>query len=677
MRRLLAFALGLGLSASTFGCSSALQDSRSEELLAIVHEKELEHFVATFAIEAPTRAVLWAEQQVETPSWDTVAAQLGRDLDWDDEAVRLLTELHRSGTPPFVRGGRLTSGGTETFRMLAHAHREHGMDNRSWHLDEIEARMATLGRDELVRELHEALRIGPDDERRLREWLEARIGLDGTAPSHPDLARLLLADPEDNPLPRYSEAARALATKLAEGAMAAPELEILLAFGWLAMASEMRLANFYFIPRDVREEREWNIRDRSQRGEILRFLQREAFEEARESGFAHVMEHLEPPSEQYAGLRRSLVRYLEYVERGGWPEIDVPANRLREGYSGPEVLTLRERLHAEDYFDGALDSPEFDHALRRALLHYQHTHQLQESGVVDRITLFSLNVPAERRAAQIAVTLQRWRESTIGADFDRRHIRASLPDFHAELWEADERLMRFRTVIGSNRRARNPRTGEVELITATPTFYRSMRYVVFNPTWNIPPGIRQRDYDPRIEENPNYLEEQGYQLMVGDDGREWIRQPPGPTNPLGRVKFLFPNEHHVYFHDTPQRHLFSHPIRAYSSGCVRIQDAMDFARLLLRLDRGWNDRRIEDFIESQFDDPDNERWVSLIHPIPVHIEYYVVRYDDTGDTHFLADIYRWDTERVDAMESLLFGEADGVSGVEDPERAPLSVVSGP
>lgn len=658
-------------------CTNALHEARSEELLALVQEKELEHFVATFALEAPSRAVQWAEQQVETPAWDTAIAQLSAEAGWDERRRALLHDLHEGRTRQLVRSGRLTEAGREVVELVRAAPQDHAMDNSGWGLERIDARLAVLGRQEQVQSLHDALRLGPQDEAVLLAWLRERIGADGTAPTHPYLAELLISETDANPLPRFAEAARGLALKLAESAVAAPELELLLVDAWLHMATEMRLANFHFIPRDIRAEREWNINDAAQRADILDALQRETLEAARRDGFAHTMAALEPPSEQYAGLRRSFARYMAYVERGGWSPLDVAPNRLTLGARGNDVVLLRQRLHAEDFLDAeGLENPEFDAALRRALIHYQHTHQLTESGTVDRNTLTSLNVPAERRTAQIAVSLQRWRETTIGADFDRRHIRTSLPDFHAELWEADERLMRFRTVIGANRRARNPRTGQMDLITATPTFFRSLRYVVFNPTWNIPPGIRARDYDPRIAENPNYLEEQGYQLITTPDGHEFIRQPPGPTNPLGRVKFLFPNEHHVYMHDTPARHLFGHALRAYSSGCIRVEGAMDFAHMLLRLDRGWNDRRIEDFIESQFDDPDNERWVTLINPIPVHIEYYVVRYDDNGDTHFLADIYRWDLPLVEAMEERLFS-APPEAPPEESEPVPVSLISGP
>lgn len=670
--------LALGFALGAVGCSNALHDARSEELLALVHESEIEHFVATFALEAPARAVQWAERQVDAPSWDTVIAQLGRDLSWDDSRTRLLMSLYEGRRGSFVRSGLLTSDGVDTLEMLRTAMTIHGMDNRGWHLSEMSSRMEVLGRDDRVQELHDALRLKQEDEAVLRAWLTELVGADGSAPSHPDISQRLLRQDEDNPLPGFAETGRQLATKFSESAIAAPELEILLAAGWLQMAEEMRLGNFYFIPRDVRQEREWNIHDPSQRETILEEHLRNAFAEARHEGFVEVMSRLEPPSEQYGRLKGSLARYLGYVEQGGWRELDVSPNALRPGVTSDSVPSLRQRLHSEGFLDAdELEGEEYDATLRQAVLQYQHTHQLTENGQVDRMTLTSLNVPAERRAAQVAVSLQRWRESTIGADFERRHIRVSLPDFHAEIWEGPERLMRFRTVIGSTRRIRNPRTGRMELATATPTFYRSLRYVVFNPTWNIPPGIRARDYDPLIEENPNYLEENGYQLIVGADGNEFIRQPPGPSNPLGRVKFLFPNEHHVYMHDTPSRHLFSHPIRAYSSGCIRVQGAMDFAELLLRLDRGWNDRRIESYIEEQFDDPDNERWTTLITPIPVHIEYYVVRGDDDGETHFLADIYRWDVERVDDMERMLFPSSAGETVSEAIPDAPAHLISGP
>jgi murein L,D-transpeptidase YcbB/YkuD len=259
----------------------------------------------------------------------------------------------------------------------------------------------------------------------------------------------------------------------------------------------------------------------------------------------------------------------------------------------------------------------------------------------------SLNVPAIERWHQIRLSLQRWRETRVGPD--EHYVHVNIPDFHAEVWRNGERDLRFRVVTGATRRKRDKKTKQVEYTHATPRFSATLQYIVFNPYWNVPPSIRRKELEPKLEENPDYYEEKNYEVVVDDNGYEFVRQKPGPKNALGKVKFLFPNPYSVYLHDTPDKHLFDHPFRAYSHGCVRIQDPMKFAHYLLDLDGRLSDEeRREEKLEEYYA-KDTETWFRLRKPLPIHLEYFVVRVDDEGHANFLADLYRLDRPREEKI----------------------------
>jgi murein L,D-transpeptidase YcbB/YkuD len=301
---------------------------------------------------------------------------------------------------------------------------------------------------------------------------------------------------------------------------------------------------------------------------------------------------------------------------------------------------------------------------------YQRTHQFDEDGELTESLVRSLNVSAYRRAQQIAVTLQRWRESGIGNDSFFFFV--NIPDFHVEVWRDGNREMRFRSIVGSMDTRIDPVTRQSTFYRATPEVHRSMRYIVFNPYWNVPEDIMIHEYDPLLEEDPLWYENNGYEVMYEPDGSRWVRQLPGPENALGVVKFLFPNPYDVYMHDTPLKRLFREPFRAFSHGCIRIQNPLDLAEYLLSIDRGWSRDRMEQEMASG---PDI--WITLRHPIPVNVEYYVVRVDDEGYANFLSDMYRRDQPRMEAFlnseMNMLIGNAreDLQNSVETARRCLL------
>jgi murein L,D-transpeptidase YcbB/YkuD len=278
-----------------------------------------------------------------------------------------------------------------------------------------------------------------------------------------------------------------------------------------------------------------------------------------------------------------------------------------------------------------------------------------------------LNKPATQRWNQIRLALQRWRESNIGADSHYVHV--NIPDFHAEVWRDGDRKLRIRAIVGQSTKKKNEETGEVRYPRATPSFSDELEYLVLNPYWNVPESIRKNELKPRLEENPDYYEEEGFEVVVDDNGYKFVRQKPGPKNALGKVKFLFPNSHSVYMHDTPTKSLFDKPRRAYSHGCIRLQKPMELMHYLLDLDGRWTGEKRKKQLEEWFA-KDTEKWLSLKQSLPVHLEYYVVRVDDEGHANFLSDLYGKDAPRMEGIEKRLSGYPDGYDLVV-PDRMEL------
>jgi L,D-transpeptidase YcbB len=179
--------------------------------------------------------------------------------------------------------------------------------------------------------------------------------------------------------------------------------------------------------------------------------------------------------------------------------------------------------------------------------------------------------------------------------------------------------------------------------TATPVFADSIRHVVVNPYWNVPDGIMERTIRPAMAQDPNYLVKNDMEIVNGR-----VRQRPGPKNSLGQYKFLFPNEHDVYLHDTPDGHLFSRTQRAFSSGCVRIERPDDFAKLLLRLQSERDPSSIDRLRAAG-----SEQWIKLDRPLPVYLLYFTAWVDEDGTVRFHHDIYGHDEAQVEQAEDLV------------------------
>ncbi len=363
------------------------------------------------------------------------------------------------------------------------------------------------------------------------------------------------------------------------------------------------------------------------------------------------LEALAPQTPAYRGLVNALSWHRRLAAGGGWPDV-AGGPTLRAGERDPRVAELRRRLVASEDLAGdgaelpAYDAAFFDATLDAAVRLFQARHGLAVDGVVGAATLAALNVPVAARIDQLRVNLERRR--WLGREPDERHLLVNIARYRVVLVEAGEVTWETRAVVGLPYRQ-------------TPVFRADMRYLVFNPTWTVPPGILARDLLPELRRDPAALERRNMEVL-DLDGRpvdatdiDWalarpgrfpylLRQRPGPNNALGQVKFMSPNPWHVYMHDTPDRDLFGHTERTFSSGCVRLERPLELAERLLA-GTAWDRAAIDAALAEG-----RPRTVHLPEPVPV-LTLYATAVAEAGRVLFLPDVYDRDARILAGLEA--------------------------
>ena len=556
------------------------------------------------------------------------------------ELLLRLYALH-GDRPIFVTADRLNPLGRAADELFARVLFD-GLDPSRFHADRRRALLEAL-RAPVTANFDRLL--GAEDQQVLERWWSDDA-------NHPDdaTALRLLIDATKTPLPHV---AAAYANAVAERTLRASQLreaELTLAADYLTWIDLQRAANRYYeFPIRKAVEMEVAVAPEAEAKRRADETVRLAGEGLTAADPAAYLAGLRPQSLDYTPLRAATERYFGYAVAGAWQPLTGTAVLGRKS-KGPEVVALRARLAAEGYDAGAAESATFDEPLRKAVRQFQLLHQLPVSGRLDADTRAALNVSATTRLAQLGVALDRWRLSRAAPDFGKEHIFVNVAGFDASLQDKGEAVYRWKVVVGKwIDRVRDD--GQRVQKGLTPLISETMQFVVFNPYWNVPEPIRRSEYQAKMDADPNWLADNGYEMFRDEDGGEWLRQLPGPDNLLGAVKFLFPNDHNVYLHDTPAKALFDQPVRAYSHGCIRVHEPMKLAALLLKRDRNWSDKRVEKFIEEQVKLA-TEQWVGLNRTIPVHLEYEGVGVTDEGQIAFYGDIYRLDVEALAAKEAL-------------------------
>jgi murein L,D-transpeptidase YcbB/YkuD len=370
------------------------------------------------------------------------------------------------------------------------------------------------------------------------------------------------------------------------------------------------------------------------------------------------VERYAPALPLYAHLREALARYRAMQAAGGWPPVGRGA-ALSLGASEPRVATLRARLVASgDMAPDAGASDQFDEALETAVRRFQDRHGLEVDGVVGRRTLAALDVDVAQRIAQLRVNLERVR--WVAQDLAGDYLIVDIAGFSARLVLDGRPVWSSRAVVGRPYRR-------------TPVFRATLEHVVLNPTWTVPPTILREDVLPKLVQDPSYLERHHMQVVdaagrpVRAAGIEWERyrfggfpyqivEAPGQDNPLGQVKFLLPNPHAVYLHDTPAGQLFAKTERAFSSGCIRLEKAFDLAVLVLDDPQRWDAEALRAAIGTG-----QTRTMRVKRSVPVMLLYFTAEADD-GTVRFRPDLYGRDPGVLAALGApFRFSPVDGRS----------------
>ena len=354
---------------------------------------------------------------------------------------------------------------------------------------------------------------------------------------------------------------------------------------------------------------------------------------------------LAPNSPEYARLMAEKIALADVLDNGGWGP-SVQAEALAPADTGAAVVALRDRLMTMGYLPRSVTGV-YDKAMQTAVQRFQIDHGLVADGVAGAGTIIEINLGADARMKSVMVALERLR--WIGdAPRGARHIWVNLPDFTAKIVDHGQVTFSTRAVIGANEPDRQ-----------TPEFSDMMEYFVVNPSWSVPRSITVKEYLPLLQRNANAV---GHLNVIDGSGRVVprgavnfaaytarnfpfaLRQAPSDGNALGKVKFMFPNPYNIYLHDTPSKDLFSRDVRAFSHGCIRLADPIDFAHEIFAVQSDDPEAAFDRLLETGA-----ESAVTLTEKVPVHLVYFTAWPGARGTMTYRRDVYGRDAAIWDAL----------------------------
>ena len=364
---------------------------------------------------------------------------------------------------------------------------------------------------------------------------------------------------------------------------------------------------------------------------------------------------LHPAHPQFERLRQAMLAARGAKPDVPAPDVKIPAGPLiKPGQEHAHVTLLRQRL-AVAAADDAKDA-HFDETLVAAVKAFQVQSGMEPTGAINAATRTALNGTRAPTSAgnvqRIIVNMERWRWMPL--DLGPFYVWDSVPEQMTSVYDKGKQVLSEKIVVG---KPSSP----------TPMFSADMLFVIFHPSWGVPPGMKAHELAPALRSAgggwffssgaSQVLAAHGLRVSrggqpVNPDSINWssvdiksfdFTQPPGPTNVLGIVKFRFPNKHDVYMHDTPERHLFGGSVRAFSHGCMRVQNPVRLAEVLLAHDKGWSAEEVQGYVRRGGE-------IKLTTPIPVHVTYFTAVVDDAGKTHFRPDLYGLDSRVASKLE---------------------------
>jgi murein L,D-transpeptidase YcbB/YkuD len=344
----------------------------------------------------------------------------------------------------------------------------------------------------------------------------------------------------------------------------------------------------------------------------------------RSNNISGVLYSVEPQNLAYQILIETLREYRQMESNGGWEKVPDGPKLFNES-NGDRVAALRRRLKVTGEFYGETSKDlVFDDVLGQAVQRFQQNHGLNADGIVGRSTLAELNVPIQKRIQQIEVNLERMR--WISDDLGERHVRINIPAFELTAFVKNTEWLTMRIIVGKSD-------------WQSPVFLTSeITYLETNPYWYVPSEIANKEIWPKVAKNQDYLKKNRLKIIRRADGSTMLRQVPGPQNSLGRIKIHFANDFGCYLHDTPEKQLFEKVDRAFSHGCIRLENALELSEYLLIGESEWDGEKLENTIENNL-----QKTIYLSQPIQISIVYFTVWVDTSGTIQFRKDIYGMDS----------------------------------
>ncbi|MCF6402079.1 L,D-transpeptidase family protein [Chitinophaga filiformis] len=355
----------------------------------------------------------------------------------------------------------------------------------------------------------------------------------------------------------------------------------------------------------------------------------------------------EPVNKQYKLLRNQLKK-LAVLEKAPWDSLKASRKLYKQGERDSIVAAVKQRLYILGDLAVADTSQLFTPVLDTAIRNFQDRMGLKRDGAIQPSLLNALNVSPHKRIQQILINMERIR--WVPAEPPAEYLLVNIPAFKLYVYDSNKLDWSCNVVVGK------PGTNTV-------IFSNEMKYVVFSPYWNVPPGIMVHEVLPAMKRNAGYLARQNMEVVTGSGSPvnpgslNWakytggnfpyiIRQKPGGKNALGKVKFLFPNEYNIYLHDTPSKGLFGESKRTFSHGCIRVSEPQRLAEWLLRKDSAWTEQKIVAAMNGN-----KEKFITLKEKVPVYIGYFTAFIDSDGRLNFRDDVYGHDAR----LAATLFG----------------------
>jgi len=332
----------------------------------------------------------------------------------------------------------------------------------------------------------------------------------------------------------------------------------------------------------------------------------------------------EPVFRMYGMLRTYLKKYQDIEAHGGWQLIKADKKSYKTGDSSATVLAIRKRLFLTGELSGDTSVALYDDSLKAAVKKFQRHNGLNETGIADAALIREMNRPVNDIIRKIIVNMERCR--WIPLNPAENFLLVNIPAFKLYVYENNKVVWDMNVVTG-------------QPVHKTVVFTGDLKYVVFSPYWNVPPGILKNEILPGIQRDPNYLRKHNME-RVGNT----VRQKPGPDNSLGKVKFLFPNSHNIYLHDTPSKSLFKEESRAFSHGCIRVAEPKKLAVYLLRHEPEWTSEKIDAAMNAG-----KEKYVTLKETVPVFIAYFTAWVDSQGELNLRPDVYKRDGRLAETL----------------------------